>query len=410
MISRCSFTVVAAFLAVALAQPPAEPGPDGKAPQTTKPVVTFGGHAAEVKALRFSADGKRVTSVSIRDVRAWRSDSGNEIRRFDHGGGLVFALGPDGTDGPTLARVAHRSNVETRLDDLQVVVLSAAADGTNPLTIDPHGKFDRNFPFRPKVNAIAFSPDGQHVVTAGSVAVVGGPHGLPGGAVKIWDAQTGKELRRLGQRTKWDQHFQQPLPSGEVLPNVSTSSSAGSVTYSADGTYIIAGTYGAGSELPEAGEVWIWSAADGKLIRMFTVADKVKASGPDYPVTAVALSPDNKRAAAAVAVVSARRDGPPTEVRIWEVASGRAVHTLRGHTSWVAQLAFSPNGKWLASAGSDRVVRLWDTARGKEVIAFPFDTPKISALAFSPDGRRLAAGGGDGTKAGEVRVWACPTN
>ena len=80
------------------------------------PVVTFGGHPSEVLALAFNADGKQAVSVSTKDVRFWHADSGKEIARqamtwSDQGATPVFAIGPDGPDGPTLALVEWRRRV-----------------------------------------------------------------------------------------------------------------------------------------------------------------------------------------------------------------------------------------------------------------------------------------------------------
>jgi uncharacterized protein (TIGR03067 family) len=381
------------------------------------PVATFAGHSTEVLALAFLQDGKQVVSVSAKEVRFWHAGSGKESARqaisgFDLGDEPVFAIGPEGPDGPTLALVEWRRRVGVKGFVAHVVLISAKS-GKSLLNFDAAGDFDTNYPFGPSFHALAFSPDGKHLVIGGSAAIVGGRHGLPGGMVGIRDSKTGKQLRQLGEVKQWDKNRIDKFipPDAKVIPGVSTSAGVSSVTFSENGKLIVAGTYGASSELPEAGEVWIWNAADGKLVRMFAVADKVSASGPDYRVSAVALSPDNKRVAAAVAIVRAgglRRNEHATEVRIWGVASGEVVHTLHGHKGCVTQVAFSPDGKWLASAGSDKVVRLWNARTGKEAVAFPFDTPKINALAFGPDGKFLAAGGGDSNKSGEVRVWECP--
>ena len=77
------------------------------------------------------------------------------------------------------------------------------------------------------------------------------------------------------------------------------------------------------------------------------------------------------------------------------------LRTLRGHTSWVTSVAFSPDGRLLASGSDDQTVKLWDVATGQEVRTLSGHTAPVRSLAFSPDGRLLASGSWDGT----VRIW-----
>ena len=109
-------------------------------------------------------------------------------------------------------------------------------------------------------------------------------------------------------------------------------------------------------------------------------------------VHAVAFSPDGRQLA------SAAGDGT---VRLWDPATGAAQATLTGHDGRVFAVAFSPDGRQLASAGEDGTVRLWDPATGAAQAILTGHALGVDAVAFSPDGRQLASAGADGT----VRLW-----
>jgi WD40 repeat protein len=114
----------------------------------------------------------------------------------------------------------------------------------------------------------------------------------------------------------------------------------------------------------------------------------VRLRHPDGAMS-LAFSPDGKLLASG---------GRDCIVRLWDSASGKEIHQLKGHGTWVQALAFSPDGKILASGTShnDRLLLLWDTASGKKIRSLPGQLNGTTGLAFAPDGKSLASSGEDG--------------
>jgi tricorn protease-like protein len=93
-------------------------------------------------------------------------------------------------------------------------------------------------------------------------------------------------------------------------------------------------------------------------------------------------------------------------VRLWNVGTGQNTLTLKGHRGTIDSVAFSPDGRRLASGGGgDCTVRVWDSRNGEELLRFKADTQAVKSVAFSPDGQTIASGGFDNT----VKFWNAQT-
>ncbi len=114
--------------------------------------------------------------------------------------------------------------------------------------------------------------------------------------------------------------------------------------------------------------------------------------GTASSINSLAFSPDGK--------ILASGDDHKT-IRLWDVDTKRVLGTLEGHTQAVKSIAFSPNGQILATASDDQRIKLWDINTFSEILTLVGHTHAVKSLSFSPDGQFLASGSWDKT----VRIW-----
>src|SRR5262249_20464193 len=102
-------------------------------------------------------------------------------------------------------------------------------------------------------------------------------------------------------------------------------------------------------------------------------------------------------------LATARTDG---SVKVWDSADQKLLYTCRAHADQVVtSMQFSPDGKRFATSSADRTVKLWDSVTGAPICTFTGHTAPVSCVAFSPDGRWLASSSWGDKQPGEVKLW-----
>jgi RNA polymerase sigma factor (sigma-70 family) len=366
----------------------------------------------------FPADGSRVRSVAFAPDGRTVAAAGDSVRLYDPAGGQERlridrkALGLHfSADGRTLTGAV--AGAIYRWDATTGKALTPEAGDSAVAQILP-------------------TPDGRRLIIRDE-----------GGQANVWDAATGKHLRRLA--VGWQRGIALS-PGGQLLawpaadpgvkfkipgrPNIISEGSrlrlydlaadrpldrfpgypgdAWDVAFTPDGRTLVGVDH-------RDGGVRLWDVAAGKERATFQVVRKDETQKSYFAWRAV-LSPDGRT----LAVSYQRADNTTAffgevAVRLWDVASGKERHELTGHTNQVLDLAFSADSRLLVTCGEnpsglrqgaerppeDRIF-VWDVASGQRVPGLPGGLPLgAGSVAFAPDGRTLATASADGV----IRLW-----
>jgi serine/threonine protein kinase len=299
----------------------------------------FEGHQRPaVPSVAVSPDGRQALSGGEdKVIILWDLTTGREVRRFEGHEGRVMAVAfaPDGRRA-----VSGGEDKVLRLWDV--------ASGKELRRLEGHADW---------VFRMAFSPDGRYILSGGGGTWANGGQSGTDLDLRLWEADTGKEVRRFRGHTEY----------------------IWSVTFSPDGRQALSASVDHTAR--------VWDVATGKEVR--------RLDHPDRLLSAF-FSPDGRH------ILTTCDD---KLLRLWDAQTGKEVRRFIGHAEAAIWAVFSPDGRRvLSSSWGDHTLRLWDVDTGAEVDRITIAPDFPTRAEFTPDGRYALFGSASST----VRLWRLP--
>lgn len=363
-------------------------------------LLTYRGHDAPILAVAWSPDSRWIASTSGTDAQVWEALSGRLLHSFpDDAGVETVAWSPDGTYLATgswdrtvaVWQVATGQKVLTYLGHTQGQTFASIPHASLAKQAAQTVLNPSSAPVLVGIIHLAWSPDGTRLLSSGS-----------DGTTQVWEARTGKTLLRFGdihdfyEGGMWSpdgQHLlmsthrgiERHLAATGVLESTFSINEDRVLALSPDGRRLAALSF---DFAVGVNTIDLWDRATGRLVLTY--------EHQSDSFLSAAWSPDNRHVASA---------GYNLDVRVWNATTGQTEYIYRGHMNWF-QLFFQ--GGWLPGT-ADASQSLWSynsaSALKSASALLPQDTGGFSqgirALAWSPNGRYLASGGSDTT----VQVW-----
>ncbi|MEH1943541.1 MAG: serine/threonine-protein kinase [Nostoc sp.] len=323
--------------------------------QSWQCVQTLKGHSSMVHAIAISSDGQFIASGSNdMTIKLWQLGSGKLVRQLGRWSSGHSNMVHSVAFSPISSKLSYQgeSGKSAGIADRNWKILASGSwDNTIKLWDVNTGKEIRTLVGHANwVNSVAFSPDGQFLASGSADCTI-----------KLWDVNTGIEIQTLIGHSD-------SVSSVACSPRTPTANSK-------DKEFVASGS----------------NDYTIKLWQLYTGRNICTLAGHSFFVNCIAFSPDGE------IIASGSADNT---IKLWHVNTGREIRTLIGHFDSVWSVAFSQDGQLLASGSWDNTIKLWHVS-GREISTLTGHSNYVRCVTFSPNGQTLVSGSDDDT----IKIW-----